>query len=172
MSSAHIPYGFPDAIFDSEQISEAFTRKAITPAMVRDDAVVQEALANQEISTEFLRSLQGLPFYMAKVAPTDESSNIAFERNFNPMLKYDSDYFGTVDKFLGCVDKNSSKQLTEDQQNAVCSKEFKNMRLAAFKNELLYHNINKRFYMDLIQFKRHEAPFWIKEIIIYLNESK
>ena len=157
MSSAHIPYGFPDAIFDSEQISEAFTRKAITPAMLRDDAVVQDALANQEISTEFLRSLQGLPFYMAKVAPTDESSNIAFERNFNPMLKHDSPYHGKLGDMISCVERNVGKPGVDEA--TVCAKEFKAMRLSAFKNELLYHNVNKRFYMDLISYKRHEAPY-------------
>ena len=41
MTSAHIPFGFPDAIFDSEKISEAYTRKAITPGMVREDPVAQ-----------------------------------------------------------------------------------------------------------------------------------
>ena len=157
MSSAHIPYGFPDALFDSEKISEAYTRKAITPAMVRDDSNVLEAMANQEFSVEFLRSYQGLPFYMAKVAPTDESSGIAFERNFNPMLKRDSEYFGKVGAMISCVEKNAGKDGVDEQ--TVCAKEFKAMRLAAFKNELLYHNINKRFYMDLIQYKRHEAPF-------------
>ena len=157
MSSAHIPYGFPDAIFDSEKISEAYTRKAITPAMVRDDAVVQEALANQEITTEFMRSFQGLPFYMAKVAPSDESSGIAFERNFNPMLKHDSEYYGKLGAMIACVEKNVNKQSVDEA--TVCAKEFKAMRLTAFKNELLYHNVNKRFYMDLISYQRHEAPF-------------
>ena len=55
MSSAHIPYGFPEALFDSEKISEAFTRKAITPAMVREDSNMMEAIANQEVSNDFLR---------------------------------------------------------------------------------------------------------------------
>ena len=157
MSSAHIPHGFPDALFDSEKISEAYTRQAITPAMVRDDTVVQEALANQEFSTDFLRSCQGLPFYMAKVAPTDESSGIAFERNFNPMLKHDSDYYNKLGAMVACVEKNVNKPGVDE--STVCAKEFKAMRLSAFKNELLYHNVNKRFYMDLISYKRHEAPF-------------
>ena len=45
------------------------------------------------ISKEFLRGVNGMPFYMSYTAPTAESSPIAFERNFNPMLKYDSEYF-------------------------------------------------------------------------------
>tara|TARA_B110001450_G_C17444984_1_gene409519 strand:- start:67 stop:540 length:474 start_codon:yes stop_codon:yes gene_type:complete len=157
MSSAHIPYGFPDALFDSEKISEAYTRKAITPTMVREDANILEAMANQEFTNEFLRGTQGLPFYMAKVAPTDESSGIAFERNFNPMLKHDSEYYGKLGDMISCVERNVGKDGVDEK--TVCAKEFKAMRLTAFKNELLYHNVNKRFYMDLITYKRHEAPF-------------
>ena len=157
--SANVPLGVPEVLFDSAKIAVEYAQKKLSPKTVRADPMAQEAMQSGQVRKEFMRGVSGLAFYMSATAPTEESSAIAFERNFNPMLKYDSDYFGTVDKFLGCVDKNSSKQLTEDQQNAVCSKEFKNMRLAAFKNELLYHNINKRFYMDLIQFKRHEAPF-------------
>ena len=93
---------------------------------------------------------------MAKVAPTDESSGIAFERNFNPMLKRDSAYYGKLGDMISCVEQNVGKEGVDE--STVCAKEFKAMRLTAFKNELLYHNVNKRFYMDLIQYKRHEAP--------------
>ena len=156
--SANVPLGVPEVLFDSEKISNDYALRQLTPKTIREDPMAQEALQTGQVKKEFLRGVSGLAFYMGHTAPTEESSPIAFERHFNPMLKRDSDYFGTVDKFLSCVEKNSSKPMTEDQQNAVCSKEFKNMRLAAFKNELLYHNINKRFYMGLIQWKRHEGP--------------
>jgi hypothetical protein len=109
------------------------------------------------MSIEFLRGVNGLPFYMAHTAPTEDSSAIAFERNFNPMLKHDSTYFGKLNEVISCVESNASK--SEDEQKTACQKEFKAMRLTAFKNELLYHNVNKRFYMDLIQYKRHESPY-------------
>ena len=96
---------------------------------------------------------------MAAVAPTDDSSSIAFERHFNPLLKKDSSYFGAVGDLISCVERNSTKPLNTDEQNMVCSNEMKRVRMAAFKNELLYHNINKRFYMDLIQRKRGESAF-------------
>ena len=116
-------------------------------------------MQNGGFTNSFLRGVNGLAFYMAHTAPTDESSAIAFERNFNPMLKYDSEYFKNLNEVLACVESNASKDLTPEQENKVCAKEFKKMRLSAFNNELLYHNINKRFYMDLISMKRHEAPF-------------
>ena len=66
------------------------------------------------ISREFMRGNRGLPFYVTHTSPTDESSPIAFERNFNPDLKYDSDYFNALNKFLGCVEKNAGNNLTEE----------------------------------------------------------
>ena len=80
------------------------------------------------ISTTFMRTFAGLPFYVAHTAPTDESSPIAFERNFNPDLRHDSEYFNSLHKFLGCVDRNSGKGLSEDEQNQVCRQEFRAMR--------------------------------------------
>ena len=52
---------------------------------------------------------------MAVVAPTDESSSIAFERHFNPLLKTDSSYFNAVGDLLSCVENNSSKALSTDE---------------------------------------------------------
>lgn len=125
--------------------------------MVRTDSVVQEALANKEFNTTFLRGANGLAFYMAHTEPSDESSAIAFERNFNPMLKHDSEYFNKLGNFISCVETHANS--SEEEQKTVCNKEFKAMRLTAFNNEILYHQINKRFYMDLISYKRHEAPY-------------
>jgi hypothetical protein len=38
---------------------------------------------------------------------------------------------------------------------AVCEKEFKELRLAAFKDELIYHNVNRRHFMPEIMNKRN-----------------
>ena len=65
------------------------------------------------ISTTFMRGTSGLPFYVTHTAPTDESSPIAFERNFNPDLRHDSEYFNNLNKFIGCVERNSGKDLSE-----------------------------------------------------------
>ena len=71
-----------------------------------------------------MRGWTGLPFYMSITAPTDESTPIAFERNFNPDLKHDSEYFGNLNTFLKCVDKHTPLNLPEHEQNEVCKKEF------------------------------------------------
>ena len=84
---------------------------------------------------------------MAYTEPTEDSSSIAFERHFNPLLKYDSDYHKNLEAMLSCVEKNISA--TGDEQKTVCAKEYKNLRLSAFKNQLMYHFVNKRFFMDV-----------------------
>ena len=74
-------------------------------------------MRNGDIGASFMRSTPGFPFYMSHTAPTDDSSPIAFERNFNPDLRHDSEYFNKLHKFIGCVDKNSAKDLTTAEQN-------------------------------------------------------
>ena len=72
-----------------------------------------------------MNSIQGLPFYLAYTAPTDESSPIAFERHFNPALKFDSDYHKNLSQMIECVDKNAESATTPEQQRKACAKEFK-----------------------------------------------
>ena len=72
-------------------------------------------MRNGEINTTFMRGAAGLPFYCTYTAPTEDSSPIAFERNFNPDLRHDSEYFNSLHRFLGCVEKNSGKDLSVDQ---------------------------------------------------------
>ena len=82
--ATNVPLGFPEAIFDSKIISDAYARQAVTPSLVRECPIVQESMQNGGFANSFLRGANGLAFYMALTAPSDESSAIAFERNFNP----------------------------------------------------------------------------------------
>merc|ERR1712146_222416 len=93
------------------------------------------------------RTMKGYPFYVSKVCPQEDSSNIAFERHFNPSLKHDSEYFNKLSKLLSCVDKNAALK-TPEEQNAACAGEMRDLRMTAFNNELFFHNVNQRFYMD------------------------
>ena len=112
--ATNVPLGFPEAIFDSKTISDAYARQQVTPELVRDCPTVTEAMQNGEFSNGFMRGVNGLAFYMAHTAPTDESSAIAFERNFNPHLKHDSYYFKNLDAVLSCVERNASKDLSPE----------------------------------------------------------
>ena len=107
--------GMPSVIFESKSLMESYSKGTLTPEEIRGNEQAQEAFANGEITNKWLRSLSGLPFYMAAVAPTDESSSIAFERHFNPLLKNDSKYFGAVGDLISCVEKNSAKPLNTDE---------------------------------------------------------
>ena len=95
------------------------------------------------------------PFYLMAKGPA--ASQLDFSTHFNPKLAQHSSYFGALDSLLKCVEKNAGTPA--DKQDTVCAKEFKNLRLQAFKDELLYHNVNKRFFMKELAFKAGESPF-------------
>ena len=89
-----------------------------------------------------------------------DSNILRFDKYFNPDLKDDSKYFNNLGAFLSCVEKNVEKvQGDEAQMEKVCAKEFRNLRLRAFDNELMYHNVNKRFFVDELSIKKHESPY-------------
>ena len=115
-----------------------------------------ERLLNVE---NFMRQLkqvpQGAPFVLRQ-KNADASST--YEKHFSADLATDSDYFRDLNKFLTCVDRNASKDLSEAQQEKVCAKEFKAVRLHGFDNQLLYHNVNKKFFGYELSVHRHEAP--------------
>jgi hypothetical protein len=108
----------------------------------------------------FLRKLkqspQGAPFILKQ---QDAASTSTYAKNFSSDLASDSDYFRDLNKFLSCVDKNASKEeLSESQQEKVCGKEFKALRLHGFDNQLMYHNVNKRYFGYELAIRKHEAP--------------
>ena len=49
----------------------------------------------------------------------------------NPELTIDSTYFSTLDKVMRCVERNVHVRDAQEQER-VCAKEFKAMRLASF----------------------------------------
>ena len=70
----------------------------------------------------------------------------------NPELSMHSDYFKTLDKMMQCVEKNAHVVDVKEQAR-VCNKEFRNLRLAAFNQKLLYSEVNKRFFIRELAFK-------------------
>lgn len=74
-------------------------------------------------------------------------------------MKRDSEYFKALGKVIKCVESNAAYKLTEEFKDQACKDEIREMRLKAFNGELLYHQINKRFYMSILQRKRGEAAF-------------
>ena len=67
-----------------------------------------------------------------------------FKTHFNEDLASDSKYFKALESVMSCVEKN--KNVAVDSQEKVCQNEFKRLRLAAFNNEVMYHNVNRKFF--------------------------
>ncbi len=93
----------------------------------------------------------GTPFYL--MAKGEQKSDLDFETHFNPKLQAHSSYFSNLHKMMECAKQHAGSAET------VCKKEFKALRLSAFRDELLYHNVNKRFFMNELSFKKNESAY-------------
>lgn len=58
---------------------------------------------------------------------------------------------------MECADRNANVAGAEREK--VCAREFKNLRLSAFKDELLYHSVNERFFTNEAATKNNQSPF-------------
>jgi hypothetical protein len=95
----------------------------------------------------------GISFYL--LAKGEGPTN--FETHFNPKLALHSNYFAALNNMMNCAEKNA--HVSDDKKDVVCAKEFKALRLAAFKDELLYHNVNQRFFMNELAYKSGQSPY-------------
>ena len=91
--TTNMPIGWPNVIIENKYLLDAFAKQELDPTTLRQDDKVKEAIATGDMSSSFLRGKFGMPFYCSYTAPTDDSSPIAFEKNFNPLMKQDSSYF-------------------------------------------------------------------------------
>ena len=76
----------------------------------------------------------------------------------NPDLALNTDYFRSLDNMMQCVERNASLTDAAAQQRA-CQKEWSNLRLAAFNNKLMYSEVNKRFFIRELQYKKNYGAF-------------
>jgi len=80
----------------------------------------------------------------------------AFENQFNPELAQQSSYFNALEKMMSCVEKNAN--VAVEKRPTVCAKEYKALRMAAFKDQLLYHHMNERFFVSELSMKNAQSP--------------
>ncbi len=113
-------------------------------------------LKEGNIPEDFVKGIHGLPFHANSSDPALAASNLSLSNNFHRDLPRDSNFYGALDKFVKCVGQHSSA--APEQQNAVCAAQFKRVRQSALSNDLLYHNVHKRLFMDLISYKKGEQP--------------
>ena len=109
--------------------------------------------------SRLLNSPVGSPFYFKQVNKDAQNESILrFDRHFNPELATDSKYFSNMSAFLKCVEKNV-ETATEENMHNLCAKEFKQLRMRGFDNELMYHNVNKRFFQNELAYFKNESPY-------------
>ncbi len=104
------------------------------------------------MAAKYLDHPSATPYYLQ--AKGESTSNTEFATHFNPRLASHSVYFKALEAVMSCAERHAQ---SEDPQ--VCAKEFKQLRLAAFRDELLYHNVNRRHFMNEIMSKRNESPY-------------
>ena len=104
------------------------------------------------LAAKYLDHPSATPYYLT--AKGEQTSNLAFETHFNPRLAQHSTYFKALEAMMSCAERNATSE-----NPAVCQKEFKQLRMAAFKDELLYHQVNRRHFMNEIMSKRNESPY-------------
>ena len=51
---------------------------------------------------------------------------------------------------MACVNKHKDVQLSEEEMEKVCRKEFVNLRRSGIDGQLLFHNINRPIFAELI----------------------
>ena len=97
------------------------------------------------------------PYYL--LAKGEPAGNLNFETHFNPRLAQHSVYFRALEAVMACAEQHSASPEASPAAAAPCEKEFKALRLAAFRDELLYHHVNRRHFMNEIMSKRNESPY-------------
>jgi hypothetical protein len=68
---------------------------------------------------------------LAKSNTAQDDGNMSFGKHFFPNLKHSSSYFGALNNMMVCAEANKNVSDPKHQE-AVCAREFKALRLAAF----------------------------------------
>ena len=107
---------------------------------------------------QLLNTPYGATIVMKTANPEAQDAGILrFDRHFNPELGTESAYFASLKGLLDCVERNIERDLTAAQQEQVCAKEYKQLRLRAFNTQLMYHNVNKKYFQKELSLFKHEA---------------
>ena len=159
MSSVFVPHHVPQVLYNNREVAEKTMKGTLTPEFVRSNHYLKKVLYSGQIPQDFLRGIHGLPLFMAYQNKQLARTIISIEYNFNPDLAKESNYFGKLDAFVRCVEKNAGSVESEEEANKVCRREWNEVRMSALNKDLLYHNVNRRFYLDQLTYKRGEAPF-------------
>ena len=90
--------------------------------------------------------------------PLSAGNILKVGRYANPSLVQHTDYFKSLDDMMQCVEKNV--HVTDPAaQEQVCAQEYRNLRLAAFNNKLLYSEVNRRWFIKELEWKKNFSAF-------------
>ena len=84
-----------------------------------------------------------------------------FGQYMNPDLALTSTYHEKLDAMMKCVAKNAdiAKPGMEALQDKACAKEYKELRLQAFRGKTLYHEVMSRVFANELEFNKHMSSF-------------
>lgn len=75
----------------------------------------------------------------------------------NPQLALHTDYFGSLDRMMKCVEKHAHADAKHFDK--VCSSEMNALRRDAFQDKLLYHHVNARWFQTENLYKSGQFPY-------------
>ena len=90
--------------------------------------------------------------------PTTAANVMQMSHYANPDLAMHSTYFGALDKMMQCVDRNVG-ETDPAVQEKVCASEFRALRVAALNRELMYSQVNRRWFMRELEWARNYSGF-------------
>ena len=100
---------------------------------------------------------QGATSYYLQAKGEATGKALDFQAQFNPRLPLHSSYFKKLDAVMSCVEAHVASGAKDDAR--VCHQEMKDLRLSAFKDELLYQQVNKRHFMNELMSKNNQSPW-------------
>ena len=90
--------------------------------------------------------------------PTTAANVMQMSHYANPDLAMHSSYFGALDKMMKCVDRNVG-ETDPAVQEKVCAAEYRALRVAALNRELMYSQVNRRWFMRELEWSKNYAGF-------------
>ena len=144
---------FPSTIGETEWKEAAKQRELNFERTGRQRQNCGEQALYNHLAKMYDGQIGATPFHL--LAMGNDTTNMSFGTHFNPELTKDSNYFKALKDMMGCAEQNAN--VPESQYETVCAKEFKALRMAAFKEQLLYHQVTKKFFLDEITFKTGQA---------------
>ena len=122
---------------------------------------VQVELSALEKSNRLNKAIGHLPIgtpYFLRAKDSETGPVMQMSTYVNKDLTVQSEYFRSLDQMMNCVQKNA--HVTDPTvQEKVCANEYKNLRMAALDQKLLYSEVNRRWFSRELTYKQGYSAF-------------